>query len=110
MAQLTEARVLDALRPIEDPDFKRSITDLGFVKNLSIDGSTVAFTIELTTPACPVKEQFKRAAEQAVGALPGVERVVVEMTANTRGSRDAGKPTDILRDVRNVVAVASGKG
>jgi len=110
MAQLTEARVLDALRPIEDPDFKRSIVDLGFVKNLTIDGSTVAFTIELTTPACPVKEQFKRAAEEAVGALPGVDRVVVEMTANTRGSRDAGKPTDILRDVRNVVAVASGKG
>ncbi len=109
--QITEAKVLDALRPIEDPDFHRSIVDLGFVKNLSIEGGRVAFSIELTTPACPVKEQFKSAAENAVGALAGVESVEVEMTAQTRGSGNAaGEALEGLRGVANVIAVASGKG
>ena len=48
---VTENQILDALRPIEDPDFKRNIVDLGFVKNINIEGSKVAFEIELTTPA-----------------------------------------------------------
>ncbi|HIF96816.1 MAG TPA: iron-sulfur cluster assembly protein, partial [Myxococcales bacterium] len=57
--------ILDTLRPIEDPDFKQSIVDLGFVKNIKIDGETVAFDIELTTPACPVKAEFERAAYES---------------------------------------------
>ena len=109
MSQLTEGDILNALRPIQDPDFNRSIVDLGFVKKLAIDGGRVSFTIELTTPACPVKEQFQQAARDAVLALEGVESVDVEMTADTRrGARSV--PTDLLPDVRNVVAVASGKG
>ena len=78
MSPTTEAQVLDALRPIQDPDFNRSIVDLGFVKDIEIDAGRVAFKIELTTPACPVKEKFQQAAEQAVGALAGVERVEVD--------------------------------
>ncbi len=101
--------VLAALRPIIDPDFGRSIVDLGFVKNLAIEGSHVAFTIELTTPACPVKEQFEAAARERVSALPGVESVAVEMTANTRG-RPASAQAEVLPGVRNTIAVASGKG
>ena len=57
---LSEDTILDALRPIEDPDFKQSIVDLGFVKNIKVDGERVAFDIELTTPACPVKAEFER--------------------------------------------------
>ena len=111
MSQVTEGDILNALRPIVDPDFKRSIVDLGFVKGIAIDGARVSFRIELTTPACPVKEQFERSAEQAVIALDGVEQVEVTMTANTRGSRPAGSDgIPGLKDVRNVVAVASGKG
>ncbi len=113
MGQISEADVLEALRPIEDPDFHRSIVDLGFVKNVQLDGGRVSFAIELTTPSCPVKEQFKQAAERAVSALAGVNEVEVTMTANTRGSRpssgNGGKP-EILKSVRNVIAVASGKG
>ncbi|MEN8185287.1 MAG: iron-sulfur cluster assembly protein, partial [Myxococcota bacterium] len=52
---ITESEILEALRPIVDPDFGRSIVDLGFVKNLGIHGARVSFDIELTTPACPVK-------------------------------------------------------
>ena len=105
----TEAGVLDALRPIQDPDFNRSIVDLGFVKNVVIDGDRVAFTIELTTPACPVKEAFQKQAHDAVVALDGVSRVDVEMTSQTRGSTHQGKPEG-LENVKNTIAVASGKG
>jgi ATP-binding protein involved in chromosome partitioning len=109
MSQLTERDVLDALRPIQDPDFKRSIVDLGFVKNLRIDGGNVSFAIELTTPACPVKERFEGEARAAVQKLPGVSSVDVTMTAQTRGSTHASKPEG-LEGVKNVLAVASGKG
>jgi ATP-binding protein involved in chromosome partitioning len=109
MSPPSESAVLDALRPIIDPDFGKSIVDLGFVKNLVIEGTRVAFSIELTTPACPVKEEFQRAAHERVLALLGVEHVDVTMTANTRG-RKATSEGDVLPGVRNTIAVASGKG
>jgi ATP-binding protein involved in chromosome partitioning len=110
--RITEANVLDALRPIIDPDFGKSIVDLGFVKGVRIEGGRVAFSIELTTPACPVKAEFEKAARERVSALAGVEAVEVSMTSNTRGR--AAAPTaaqaEILPGVRNAIAVASGKG
>ena len=109
MPPVTEAAVLDALRPIVDPDFGKSIVDLGFVKNIRIAGGRVSFDIELTTPACPVKEEFQRTARERVGALAGVEQVDVSMTANTRG-RAAKEQAEVLPGVRNTFAVASGKG
>jgi ATP-binding protein involved in chromosome partitioning len=112
MAQVSERDVLEALRPIVDPDFGKSIVDLGFVKNLRIDGGRVAFDIELTTPACPVKAEFEKAARDRVAALPGVREVGVTMTSNTRGraATAAGPQGEVLPGVRNVIAVASGKG
>ena len=107
---VTEHQILDALRPIEDPDFRKSIVDLGFVKNLQIAGGRVSFDIELTTPACPVKAEFERAARERVGALPGVTEVRVSMTANTRQAAAPVKEKLVLPGVRNVLAVASGKG
>ncbi len=107
----TESQVLDALRPIVDPDFGRSIVDLGFVKNLRIDGGRVAFDIELTTPACPIKAEFEREARERVASLPGVDAVEVRMTAQTRGrAAPSGPEAPVLPGVRNLVAVASGKG
>jgi ATP-binding protein involved in chromosome partitioning len=110
MPPVTEAAVLDALRPIVDPDFGKSIVDLGFIKDLRIEGSRVAFKIELTTPACPVKSEFERAAKERVSALPGVAEVEVTMTADTRGARAAAPQAEVLPGVRNTIAVASGKG
>jgi ATP-binding protein involved in chromosome partitioning len=72
---LTETKVLDALRAIQDPDLHKDIVSLGFVKNLVIDTGRVSFDIELTTPACPVKEQFQTRARELVGALEGVSAV-----------------------------------
>ena len=111
MSDPTPGEVLDALRPIIDPDLGKSIVDLGFIKNLRIDAGHVAFSIELTTPACPVKAEFERAARERVAALPGVTEVAVTMTADTRGRVAAPASGDaILPQVRNVIAVASGKG
>ena len=111
-ATLSDSAILDALRPIVDPDFGKSIVDLGFVKNIRIDGGNVSFAIELTTPACPVKAEFEKAARERVVALDGVENVHVTMTSNTRGRNlsAAGPQSEILPGVRNTIAVASGKG
>ncbi|TLS66551.1 iron-sulfur cluster carrier protein ApbC [Mariprofundus erugo] len=103
----TEAEVLTALSQIIDPDFGKDIVTLGFVKELRIDGSHAAFTIELTTPACPVKEEFRRQAEEVVGRLPGITRVSVNMTARVAAGASARQA---IPGIANIIAVASGKG
>src|SRR5205823_2012471 len=108
MAAVSELQVLDALRVVQDPDLHRDIVTLGFVKDIKICDSNVAFKVELTTPACPVKELLKEQAHAAVAAIPGVTLVNIEMTAQVRGRADA--PQDLIPGVRHVIAVASGKG
>ncbi|HEY3322594.1 MAG TPA: P-loop NTPase [Planctomycetota bacterium] len=105
---VSENQVLDALRAVHDPDLQRDIVSLGFVKNVKICDGNVGFEIELTTPACPVKDDLKRQASDVVLALPGVSNVSISMTARTRGRAVAS--ADILRGVKNIVAIASGKG
>lgn len=109
MPAVTEAQVLGALATVRDPDLHRDIVSLGFVKDLQIDGAHVRFTIELTTPACPVRDQMKRAAQEVVLQLPGVTDVQIEMTAQVRSGR-AMPGKEAVPGVRNVIAVASGKG
>jgi ATP-binding protein involved in chromosome partitioning len=107
---VTEAAVLGALKIVTDPDLHRDIVTLGFVKNVRIDGGRVAFSIELTTPACPVKDQMRDQARAAVMALPGVASVDIEMTASVRAvaGPEAGRAP--VEGVKNVVAVGAGKG
>ena len=110
MAVVTEADVLNALRAIQDPDLHKDIVALGFVKDLRIDGGRVSFVIELTTPACPVKDQMRDQAHARVSALSGVSGVDVTMTASVRAAArpEAGKqPID---GVKNIIAVGAGKG
>ncbi|NCV01269.1 MAG: DUF59 domain-containing protein, partial [Proteobacteria bacterium] len=78
---VTEEAVLAALSRIQDPDLRRDIVALGFIKDLVIDGGKVSFKVELTTPACPVKGEMERQSREFVGAIPGVEHVDVQMTA-----------------------------
>jgi ATP-binding protein involved in chromosome partitioning len=109
MTQVTEAAVLDALRVVRDPDLNRDIVALKFIKNLRTDGGRVAFTIELTTPACPVKDQMRDQARAVVMALPGVAAVDIEMTAQVRATAvDMGKAP--VPGVKNIIAVGAGKG
>ena len=102
--------VLNALKVVVDPDIRRDIVSLGFVKDLSIASGRVAFTIELTTPACPVKEQLREQAKAAVSGLSGVSQVDVQMTAKVRSASapETGRPP--LPGVKNVIAVGAGKG
>jgi ATP-binding protein involved in chromosome partitioning len=102
--------VLDALKRVIDPDLRKDIVSLGFIKNLAIDGGRVRFTIELTTPACPVKDLLKEQAVAAVSSLEGVEAVDVTMSAAVRSvtAPEHGRPP--LPGVKNVIAVGAGKG
>ena len=102
--------VLEALKVVQDPDLGRDIVSLNFVKELRIDGGLVTFDIELTTPACPVKEQMHDQAVAAVSALDGVTSVTVNMTANVRAvaSPDSGRAP--IPGVKNIIAVGAGKG
>jgi ATP-binding protein involved in chromosome partitioning len=109
MPIVSEKLVLEALRAVRDPDLHRDIVDLGFVKQLKIQGGKVSFDVELTTPACPVKEDLKRQCHEFVSQLPGVETVEVTMTAQPVKAV-GGKRTELLEKVRHIVAIASGKG
>ncbi len=104
----TKEDVLKALSVIIDPDFHKDIVSLGFVKNLEIDNTVVSFDIELTTPACPIKNEFKKDAEEAVLALDGVGEVHVNMTAKEVKKSEKNKGG--LEHVRNILAIASCKG
>ena len=105
---VAEQQVLDALKAIEDPDFNKDIVSLGFVKDIVIDGGRVAFTIELTTPACPVKEEFHRQAVELVSEIADVSDVQVNMSAKVQAhGRPEMRP---IAGISNIIAVASGKG
>jgi ATP-binding protein involved in chromosome partitioning len=108
--QVEQASVLDALKAVRDPDLNRDIVSLGFIKGLAIDGGRVAFTIELTTPACPVKDQMRDQARAAVMQLPGVTQVDVQMSARVREAVGAEGSRQMVPGVKNVIAVGAGKG
>ena len=108
--QVTEAAVLDALKVVTDPDLHRDIVALGFIKNLKVDRAQVSFTIELTTPACPVKDQMRDQARAAVMRLPGVGGVDVQMSARVREAVGGDGTRAPIPGVKNVIAVGAGKG
>jgi ATP-binding protein involved in chromosome partitioning len=108
---VTDAAVLNALAIVHDPDLHRDIVSLGFIKDLNIDGNRVAFTIELTTPACPVKDQMRDQARAAVMQLPGVGSVDVTMSARVREAAASGEGgrDDLARGGHGVI-MTMGKG
>ena len=105
---VSESSVLDALRGVRDPDLNRDIVTLKFIKNLRIEGGRVAFSIELTTPACPVKDQMREQARQLVAALPGVTTVDIEMTAQVRSTANVDSAKAPVPGVKNIIAVGAG--
>ena len=109
MSQVTEQQVLESLSQIIDPDLRKDIVTLGFVRNLEIDGGSVSFRIVLTTPACPVKEEMEGMAREFVRVLPGVTDVNVTMDAEVPQGRGIANNVAIP-GVRNIIAVSSGKG
>lgn len=106
---VTKEQVLDALRQVQDPDLNQDIVALGFITKNQVDGGKVDVVINLTTPACPVKDLMKEQAEKFIRAIPGVTDVQIEMTAVVRGS-DGGEQRKLAPNIRHIVAVTSGKG
>src|SRR3984893_11446946 len=105
-----QGAVLDALKIVKDPDLHRDIVSLGFIKDLTIDAGRIAFTIELTTPACPVKDQMRDQARAAVMQVAGGTAVDVKMTARVREALGPDSTRKALPGVKNVIAVGAGKG
>src|SRR3954471_10729348 len=104
---LTNEAVLGALRTVKDPELFKDIVTLNMVKDVRVEGSTVHVTVELTTPACPLKDVIEKDVTAALKRI-GAEEIKLEITANTRGP--AGKRSDALPQVKNIVAVGAGKG
>ena len=105
---VTEEKVLDVLKRVQDPDLRKDIVSLGFIRNLKVDGGNVAFDLNLTTPACPVKDQMRDEAVALVKGLAGVQNVDVKMTAEVRSTPQMDRTA--LKGVKNIIAVGSGKG
>jgi ATP-binding protein involved in chromosome partitioning len=108
MSALTEAAVLDALRTVQEPELGGDLVTRNMVRDLAISGSDVAFTIELTTPACPLKDQIESEVRTALQPL-GVAGVAIEWAATVRRASPR-TAEQLVPGVKNVIAVASGKG
>jgi ATP-binding protein involved in chromosome partitioning len=107
--KMTEAAILAALSNVQEPDLGKDLVTLNMIKDLKVEGNNVSFTIVLTTPACPMKDLMKNACENAIKLLVNKEALVtVNFTANTTSSRKGGEAE--LANVKNIIAVVSGKG
>lgn len=106
-SKVTLEMVMEMLRKVTDPELRRDIVTAGMVKDVEVEGGRVKFTLELTTPACPLRDYLVTAAKQAVESLPGVEQVEVNVTA--RVPQQARK-RELIPLVKNVIAIGSGKG
>ncbi len=109
MPAVTEEQVLDALRKVQDPELHRDVVSLGMIEGLRVDGGTVSLTLNLTTPACPLRAEMEAQVRAAAQGVPGVGEVKVKMAAHIPATRLAGQG-DVMKGVKNIVAVASGKG
>ncbi len=103
-----EEVVLKALSTVMDPDLNKDIVSLGFIKDLKCEENKISFSIQLTTPACPVKDKLKQQAHDAVVSCTGINDVEINMTAQVRSFGLEDKT--LLTGVKNIIPVASGKG
>ncbi len=108
MNTLTEGAILDALRTVQEPELGRDLVTLNMVKGIAITGADVALTIELTTPACPLKDEIEVNARAALAAIGVGEARITWGAMVRRAAAPAGSA--MLEGVKNIVAVASGKG
>ncbi|MEJ2109274.1 MAG: Mrp/NBP35 family ATP-binding protein [Acidobacteriota bacterium] len=104
-----QQKVLDALRSVNDPDLGKDIVSLNFIKDLKVEDGIASFTVELTTPACPMKKEMEQWAREAVLKVDGIREARIRMSSAVKsGAAPEGKQT--IDGVKNIVAVGSGKG
>jgi ATP-binding protein involved in chromosome partitioning len=108
-AHVTAEKVRDALRTVQEPELHRDLITLDFVRDIQVRGVDVSFTVTLTTPACPLKDQIRTESEQAVRALvPGVGKIDIGFDARVRADKRIEEK--IKLPIKTIVAVGSGKG
>src|SRR6187399_1525088 len=106
---MTNEDILKALSNVQEPDLGKDLVTLNMVKDIKIENNNVSFTVILTTPACPLKDMIMNACINAIKILVNKDAVVtVNFTSNTSSNRKDGKT--ILKGVKNIIAVVSGKG
>lgn len=104
---ISQEQVLAALRNVEDPDLKKDLVTLNMIKDLKISGKRINFTLELTTPACPMKDMLKNACLNAIRHFVSQE-AEIEIHITSRVTRPMD--TTQLKAIRNIILVSSGKG
>ena len=106
---ITKEQVLDALRYVDDPDLKKDLVTLNMIEDLQIEGKNISFNVVLTTPACPMKTMIHNACVNAI--IHYVDKDA-QVHANMTSRTTSGRVSDevLLPGVRNIIAVASGKG
>lgn len=104
--EITREAVLQALGEVLDPEIGKDLVSLGMIDDVDVDAGKVSFTVNLTTPACPMKDEIRGSALAAVEALDGVNEVEIMMDAKVPVGQKKSAPSNI----KNVIAVASGKG
>jgi ATP-binding protein involved in chromosome partitioning len=103
---ITKEQVLQALGNVEEPDLKKDLVTLNMIQDIHIDGNNVSFSVILTTPACPLKAMIENACRNAISYFISKEAVVsINMTSRVTSQKNTGVP-----GVKNIIAVASGKG
>jgi ATP-binding protein involved in chromosome partitioning len=106
MSTFTKEQVLQALSNVEEPDLKKDLVTLNMIQNVHIDGNHISFSVILTTPACPLKAMIENACRNAITYFVSKEAVVhIDMTSKVTSQKNTGVP-----GVKNIIAVASGKG
>ncbi|MBB3054551.1 Mrp/NBP35 family ATP-binding protein [Mucilaginibacter gotjawali] len=106
MSTFTQEQVLQALSNVEEPDLKKDLVTLNMIQNIHIDGNNISFSVILTTPACPLKAMIENACRNAIMYFVSKDAVVhIDMTSKVTTQKNTGVP-----GVKNIIAVASGKG
>jgi ATP-binding protein involved in chromosome partitioning len=107
MVSISRDDIIERLRAVKDPELHRDIVSLKMVKDVSVEDGLVRVHVELTTPACPLKEQIRKDVDGALRSIPGVREVELEWSAQVRSSRPMASQ---LPGVKNIIAVGAGKG
>jgi ATP-binding protein involved in chromosome partitioning len=106
--KITEELILKQLSTVMDPELNRDLVSLGMIKEIQTDGQNVKFTIELTTPACPLRSRIEADARKAISNIPGVGTIEIKMSARVQQSQQLKENLEL--SIKNIIAVSSGKG